>query len=616
MKVEKRSLLTVQDLLKFCQEHQMYKFSSKEYGYKLSVQVPSTFEVEENVDDAHRGMLRLKFRIFHTGLNRNGSFVSEESAKDAMPTIKNRPVLAAIHQLDNGEWDFESHNFEVVYNEETGEEEIVYIERQVGSFDESEPFFEYDEELDKTYVCSYAYIAEDYTKAADILRSKKGSKNSVELSIDELSFNAKEKYLSLDKFYVSGTTLLGRTSDGTEIGEGMLGSRADIVDFSEENNSNRFDINQELLDELKKLNEKLSHFNINKTDNSVNESLEEGGNEEVSKFEELLAKYNKTESDIEFEYEGLSDEELELKFAEVFGEESSEDPASEEGESVEVTEIESAEEETEEVTEETEETFETSEESEETEEVEASEESEEVEETSEVVEEEFEEVITEETPALYETIERSFEIEGRKFNVSFELSHDDIRYGLYNLLGVYDELDNEWYGIRAVYNDYFVMQGWCTGRIYGQKYTQDGDAVAFEGERWELFEELLTATEKAELDSMRSNYAALEQFKLDTENAQLHAQREEILSNKNYAVLAEKDENNEYKNEAYAKLVSEMDNYSLTDLEKELKSVFADYITNGGQFAYAGEEKSTVNKKTFGAPTSKKTSRYGNLFSK
>jgi hypothetical protein len=59
-----------------------------------------------------------------------------------------------------------------------------------------------------------------------------------------------------------------------------------------------------------------------------------------------------------------------------------------------------------------------------------------------------------------------------------------------------------------------------------------------------------------------------------------------------------------------------MDNYSLTDLEKELKSVFADYITNGGQFAYAGEEKPVVTKKLFTKSTTKKTSRYGNLFNK
>ena len=67
----------------------------------------------------------------------------------------------------------------------------------------------------------------------------------------------------------------------------------------------------------------------------------------------------------------------------------------------------------------------------------------------------------------------------------------------------------------------------------------------------------------------------------------------------------------------FAKLVSEMDNYSLTDLEKELKSVFADYITSGGQFAFSGkpEEKPVVSQKKFAAPAKDDTpSRYGNLF--
>ena len=282
--------------------------------------------------------------------------------------------------------------------------------------------------------------------------------------------------------------------------------------------------------------------------------------------------------------------------------------------------------ETEEAVEEVEETVEESTEEEETEaeesETPAEDETPEVveeysEETEEVTETE-EAVGTEETVKEYALVEKNFEIDGKKFSVSFELSHDDIRYGLYNLLSVYDDLDNEWYGIRAVYNDYFVMQGWCTNKIYGQKYTVDGDSVAFDGERWSLFEELLNENELAELNNMRANYSLLEQFKLDTESAQLHSQRESILYNEKYSVLAEKDENNEYKNEAYAKLVSEMDNYSLVELEKELKSVFADYITNGGQFAYAGEpeEKFIVSKKLFTTSTAKKPGRYGNLFSK
>lgn len=96
-KVIKKKILTEDDLLKFCQEQKFAKFSSKDTGYQLALKVPTTFEIDDTVDENHRGMMRLKFRIFHTGLNRNKSYVSKESAEKAMNTIADRPVLAAIH---------------------------------------------------------------------------------------------------------------------------------------------------------------------------------------------------------------------------------------------------------------------------------------------------------------------------------------------------------------------------------------------------------------------------------------------------------------------------------------------------------------------------------------
>jgi len=72
--------------------------------------------------------MRLKFRLYHLFLNRNMSFVSEEAAKDAMPTIKNRPIMAYIHQRDDGEWDFEGHNMSV-QSDEDGNEYVEYEEK-------------------------------------------------------------------------------------------------------------------------------------------------------------------------------------------------------------------------------------------------------------------------------------------------------------------------------------------------------------------------------------------------------------------------------------------------------------------------------------------------------
>lgn len=568
-----RKLLTIEDLVRFCSEQNFNKFSSEETGYKLSVQVPATFEVDENVDDDHRGMMKLKFRIFHTGLNRNGSYVSENAAKLAMPTIKNRPIMASIHQLDSGEWDFEGHNMEIVTNED-GEEEIVYIEKQVGSFAEGEPFFEYDPELDKTYVCAYGYVAEEYTKATEIIKAKNGTKNSCELSIEELSYNAKEHYLDLQKFYVMGSTLLGSKKDGTEIGEGMLGSRADIAEFSEEKNS-YFSSNEKLIEMLEQLNNKIDNLSNFAIDN--NQGKEEANVENNEVFEEV------TETEEVVEVVEESTEEVTVT------EEVSEESTEETPEVVVENEVEVAETETE-VVEET---------------VEA-----EVETT----------VVTEVEMKVEETSVESVveEVEvSEKFVKIFEISHEDIRCALYGLLAAYEDMDNEWYYISSVYDTYFTYENWCGDKVFGQSYVKDGDTVSFDGERYNLHKELLTDQEYAELMSMRSNYEALVQFKKDTEDAQLHTQREAIVYDARYSVLAEKDENNEYKNASYAKLVSEMDNYSLTDLEKELKSVFADYITSGGQFAYADKpEVKSVSKKTFTTSTEKKISRYGNLFKK
>jgi len=549
----KRKALTIEDLIKFCQENKMYSFNSKEQGYRLSVQVPATFEVEENVDDAHRGMMKLKFRIFHTGLNRNGSFVSEDAAKDAMPTIKNRPILAAIHQLDDGEWDFEAHNIEIIKNED-GTEEVNYIEKQVGSFDESEPFFEYDEELDKTYICSYGYIPEEYTRAADIIRRKNGTKNSCELSIDELSFNAKESYLSLDKFYVAGSTLLGSRKDGTEIGEGMLGSRADIADFSEQNNSMQHDTNEELLKEIKKLNENLSHFNI--------ESLKEGGNA-VTKFEELLNQYGKTVEDITFDYENLSDEELEAKFAEVFGEDNTDgegadpEPASEGDEGSDDS----------------------------------------VEEGSEPEGDEGD-------------TEPEGEPEGEQFAEklvrTFEISHEDTRYALYNLLSAYEESDNEWYWITNVYDSYFVYENWEGTKIYRQDYSKDGDNVSFENERTELFKELLTASEKAELEAMRSNYSAISEklAQYEAEPAKMG-----VINSESYAKIAETKE--------FAELRDNHFDLSVEEVTAKADEILLAYAKGGSINFSAEPEKKTVGMTKLPIQTkNNKKSRYGSLFSK
>lgn len=249
-----QKMLTLDNLYQFFVEQgKSFDFNSRNGDMPIAVQVPSVFEI---ADDDMRGMLVCKVKTCHTDLNRNQSFISKESMEKAMPTLKYRPVLAYIHQLDDGTYDFYSHNFEITQDED-GNAKRVYQEAQVGAFMDIEPVFE--ESDDKTYVVAYAAIPEEYTEAANIIRRKNGTKVSAELVIDEMSYNAKEKYLELKDFYFGGVTLLGCNTDGEEIQEGMAGSRLDIADF--QCKTDDYKIQDRLLEILNRLDTALLSFN-------------------------------------------------------------------------------------------------------------------------------------------------------------------------------------------------------------------------------------------------------------------------------------------------------------------------------------------------------------------
>ena len=565
-----KTMLTIDDLVKFCEEQKFAKFSSEDTGYKLAVKVPTTFESEDSVDENHRGMQKVKIKIFHTGKNRNKSRVSKESAERAMKTIPDRPVLGAIHQLDDGSWDFEGHEIKTVVNEETGEKENVYIESQIGSFSSEPAFWEHDDKLDKDFVCAYAYIAEDYTKAVSILKNKNGTKNSCELVIEELSYDSKEKILDLENFYVNASTFLGSRNDGTEIGEGMEGSRADIVDFSEEHNSVLIDL-QTRISNLESRLEQVCFNDKNST---------KGGN--LLKFEELLKKYNVKKEDIDFDYEGLSDGELEAKFKEKF-----EDTDATDSNTDSTLENHSApESNAEEGNQNTEQNPDAAESTTDSKNNDNSHENPEESDSEKSSGDDSESDVTS-TTGEKKKKKYSIDIDG---NIkSFEVALDDKIFALSNLVNTqYGESDNCWYSVK-VYEKYLVMSDYWTGIAYKQTYSQDGDNFSLTGDRVEVFATYLTQEELNELDKMRNNYAALVEYKSNAEFSKLHSQREEILSAEKYAVLKDTDE--------FKFLVENMDKYNLVDLEKEAKVIFADYITSHAEtFSAKNPEKETKKK--------------------
>ena len=528
-----KKFYTIDDLYEFCKENKYESFSSEKQGAPLIIQSVGVFEFADNLDD---GLMPVKLKSCHTGKNRNKSGISDEVMNLYKDSFKGRPILGAIYKTDTGEYEFRAHDMQIVEGEDGAE--IEYIEQPIGFISETDsPYLEYDKDSDKNYLMVNGKIFADYSKAAEILERRRTCKCSVEIAVEEMSYNCVEDYLSIDKFRFCGVTILGYQQDGvTEIQEGMAGSKITIDDFSAKRNSMFSDDYQDkLVEVLEKLNITLEGFNKNS---------KEGGDEEMDNFEnEVVEEVVETE--------------------------------------VEETVVETNEVEETEVVEETQ-----------TEETSASEDGDEV-------QEEFEETPVEE-----------------KFTKIFtvELSHDDIRWALYNLIAQYDEEDNDYYGIRAVYDNYFIMCGWVNNKLYKVGYSVDGENVSLEGERQEVFELIVTESEKIAIEKMRENYADLEakynelvQFKTNAEAAELQAKKDAIFADEKYAKVAN--------TKAFKKLIDSSAEYSVEECAQKADEILDDFSTYAVNFA-STEEMNKPKTISFGVETkdTKKKKAYGKLF--
>lgn len=590
-----RKIMTIDELYSFCIKNKFTTFDSKEYGKELVVKMPGNFEKSENeADRMTEGMTPFISRAFHDNVNLNHSCIEEEDFRDNVPSSHLRPILAhVVRNEETNELDFGSHDCHietVTQIDENGKEytveKTVYDERPIGVIDGTKTTIEYDEDAKVNRAVLHGFLYNEYCQDAIDILNRRGTVNcSVELIIRQLSFDAARGVLVLNDFYVSGLTLLGEG-----IKPGMAGSDFKIEDFSINDDYLKF-TNQ--LNEMQaKLNELEARFSIN---SNSNDSMKGGNDESMNKFEMLLAKYNKTVDDITFEYENLSDEELEAEFEKAFAsadddseKENKEDNACGSG-------------------------------------TKKKKKCEEDDDSDNPDDGDDDESKKEDNACGESKKKKKYDANTIEFSVvkdgvtrTFEISLQDRISAIHSLVNeTYADADNTYYGV-TVFESYVIMEDWWSGKYFKQSYTFEDDVCTLVGDRVEVYAEFVTADEQKELEDMRSNYAALKEFKETTEKNELHAQREEIINSENFAVISEKDESGKYVNEAFAKLVSEMDNYSLTDLEKEAKVILADFVTSKN-FALEVKPEKKTSKKQFSNPEKKdsnKPSRYGKLFAK
>ena len=540
-----KKLLTLEDLVKFCKEQNFSKFSSKDSGYQLSVQVPANFEVE-NTGYQDNTLLFGKVKVFHIGPNRNGSSVTKSAAEKALSTIAYKPLLANFCEVD-GVKDFTSHDIEL-----NDDGSVTYIERQIGCFTADAPVIQYDETTEKEFVFAKVAIPREYTDACDIIERKNGTKVSVELLVNEMNYSAKDDILELTDIIVQGCTCLGTNPEtGDSVEEGMQGARLDIVDFSVNNNSivdkSNNELNSKMLEILEKLNDTISNFNIQNFN-------QEGGENTMNKFEELLDLYGLTSEEVEFETEGLSDEDLEAKFVEVYGD------------------------------------------------------AEEFKKKKKCSDEEDESEEEEDFAGCGKKKKRCA-VNTENNTVEFELSHDDIRMALYSLLeSTWDENSYAW--VCEVYDSYFIYQKETYSeegydcKYYKQGYSKNEDNVELSGDPVEVFSTFVTESEKTALDMIRSQYEELKAFKDQYDAAQTKAQKDEILESAEYAEIKDSEE--------FKALVADAEKYSVDELKVKADLIFAAAMKK--KFSFEAKPKNKSVGINFNTKPNKKKTAYAGLF--
>ena len=539
---------TLDDLYQFCKNNNFSHFSAKESGGPIIVQ--SYGEFEANVE-ATQGLVPVTLQACHTELNRNLSFISEDTMTKALPSFANKPILGYIHQLDDGTYDFYTHNVSYVEDENTDDGmRIEYDERPIGVVPEScNAHLEYDEEKDKNYVVVTGYIYEDYgNRAVDIIKNNGGkTKVSVEIAVNEMSYNAKEGYLNIDDMYFMGVTCLGKTPDGEIVQEGMEGSNLKLDNFSaKENSMFSADISDKIVDLLSNINEKIDNLSNTKFN-------EKGVENKMNHFEELLEKYGKTVEDIDFDYENMTDEELDAKFAELF------ETVVVEGEDQDGDDSEGA----------------------------------------VVVNNDGDEPSGEPAVDAVEPVVETHEIK-------YELSHDDVRYALYNLIAAKSEDDYYYTWIAEVYDNKFVYEDYRENKFYRQKYTKDGDNIALDGDPVEVFSEWLSKEEKDALDALKSDYAALKEFKETYDADKTNAEKVSALESAEYAEIKDSDE--------FKALASDMGKYSVEEIKVKADLLFAAAMKKKFSFEAHTEKKPNSVGINFSVEPDKKKQAYAGLF--
>lgn len=510
------------------------------YYLEYSSALQDITEVNSSFDAA-------RLQIAYVGDNRNKTSISKQAFEKAVPTMFNCPVVAHYMREED---EIGSHDIEWV-DEGNNDYKLVNITQPVGVVPESAKWnWEKVREEDGSihnYLCTDVLLWKRQ-EAYQNIKENGVTKQSMEIKVNHGEMV--DGYFEIDDFEFEAFCLLGDSVT-------PCFESAALFSFAKKEFETQY---TQMLAEFK----------------AAFAETKEGDKENMLK--KLLEKYSVAESDLEFEVKGLTDEELEAKFAEVYEKVEVEEPEVE-------PEVAPAEDKTEE-------TFE--EDEPEVEEPAANEEPEE--ETEEVVEEGYT-LNSNLREELYEAV--------RTEKVHDEEYGDLIRYYIVD----YDEAETMVYCVDCM--DY---------KMYGFAYTLDGDNVTvnfdtkkrmkyeiveFEGDpideptnfSYGEFAAEIKANIKAEYAPLEEELSQFKAAKRSSELEAIYAQFDAVFTEGKYA-------------EEYSELKEHADDYSLDELSEKVYSLYG--RKNFETFSLKKEEKKNISVK-IPEKSDERSSLYGDV---
>ena len=530
------------------------KFSKDEFGGSF-VAVGLEGSLSFNKDTDKDGLVKAHLKAAHVGKNRNRSQITYSSMKKNLKSIKNRPILAYIHQLEIDGEQKSVFGWHAMHEGENGE--IVYDEIPVGHVPtDAKPELVYDADKDKEYIETDAYLYEGYTKAPEILMDADGQcPVSVEIDVYDFSYDAKEKILNIDDFVFKGITILGYYEDGSTVEPAMEGANISLL-----------------------------NFNVDKATFEIDQNSMKGGKDDMGLFEQLLEQYNVTAEDITFEHDNLTDEELKAKFEEMFGNAEA-DPTPESN---------------------FEDNPESGDEGAEGDDSEGEAESEEPETDLEPEADEGENGVQDDDEPV-KKIDNSiaYSVNGKEFAVSL----NDKIYALSTLVNdAYSEADNTYYNV-IVYDKELVMVDIWAGSAYRQSYGERAGVFSLKGDRIPVHAIYVTDTEEAEIENMRSKYSAMSDELAKYQQAEEDSRKEAIINSEDWNDISGSAE--------FAEIKAKASEYSADEIQAKCDALLLSYAKSNSKKTHVAKDTNQHKFSLFRVPEGKSADsnkRYGNIF--